>query len=292
MTTVSVIIPVYNGAKQVRRAIESALTQTHPAHEIFVVDDGSADNTLDVVAEYPVTVIAQPNSGPGAARNAGAQRATGDWLAFLDHDDAWRPEKTERQLESASDPAVGVIFTPLKGYDGAPITFRSLWTKNVVGFPTGAMVRHRCFREVGGFDPRRALISTEDYNLWLRIALTDWRFAACPQRWFEYTPAENSLSANHYRMALAELASLQSVGELARLDRKDISKRKIAVVNEYVREMIGARNFRDARRFIGSVRVVDIQPSLLIAAWGPRWLLEFRRSLRIRYGRGSSAVSR
>ncbi|MGH9581479.1 MAG: glycosyltransferase family 2 protein, partial [Bryobacteraceae bacterium] len=177
---VSAIIPVYNGERRVGRAIESALGQTYPPADVIVIDDGSTDGTLSVAREYPVTVISQANSGPGAARNAGAAIATGQWLAFLDHDDAWMPEKTARQLEYASDGSAGVIYTPRCKKEDVPITWDRLWAANVVGSPTGAIVRRECFFDAGGFDPRRILIGTEDYNLWLKIALTDWRFVKCP----------------------------------------------------------------------------------------------------------------
>jgi hypothetical protein len=91
----SVIIPAYNAAAFVARAIDSVLAQTWPAHEILVVDDGSSDDTAQVVARYgaPVRYLRQDNAGVSAARNAGARAATGDWLAFLDADDWYYPER-------------------------------------------------------------------------------------------------------------------------------------------------------------------------------------------------------
>ena len=85
----SVIIPVYNAAATLQRAIESVQKQSWPAHEIIVVDDGSTDCSADVAQGYgaTVTLIRQANAGVSAARNAGAHAASGDWLAFLDADD-------------------------------------------------------------------------------------------------------------------------------------------------------------------------------------------------------------
>lgn len=106
-TSFSVIIAVYNGAQTIRRAIESVLSQTWPAHEIIVVDDGSTDTTAQEVAQFGerVRYVHQANAGVSAARNAGARLATGDWLAFLDADDWYYPERLRRHASFlARDP--------------------------------------------------------------------------------------------------------------------------------------------------------------------------------------------
>lgn len=97
----SVIIPAYDAEPFIARAIESVLTQTWPAHEILVVDDGSTDATAGVVARYGgrVRYLRQDNAGVSAARNAGARAATGDWLAFLDADDWYYPDRLKRHAE-------------------------------------------------------------------------------------------------------------------------------------------------------------------------------------------------
>lgn len=281
--TVSAVIPVFNGESRISDAIESALGQTHPLIDIVVVDDGSTDETLSVAKRYPVTVISQQNAGPGAARNTGAYASRGDWLAFLDHDDKWHPEKTERQLAVASDPRIGVVYSPRRKRDDVPITWDNLWAYNIVGTPTGTLVRRSCFFDVGGFDVRRALIGTEDYNLWMRIALTDWRFAKCAGDLFEYTPEANSLSTRYERMAAAECESLQDLGEQAGLSRRDVGQRKIAVANHYIRELIGTRNLVAARRMIFAAGVLNVRPDLVAAAFSPAWAFRFRKVLRAKF---------
>ena len=98
---VSVVIPAYNSGKYLDRALRSVLAQTRTVDEIIVVDDGSTDNTHDVVREYDdqVRYIYQDNVGASAARNTGIRTAKYEWIAFLDADDEWLPEKTARQLE-------------------------------------------------------------------------------------------------------------------------------------------------------------------------------------------------
>lgn len=98
--TVSVVIPCYNGSAFVRETLESALNQTHAPLEAIVVDDGSTDDSASIAESFgsPVRVIRQENQGESVARNRGIEEARGEWIAFLDADDVWKPEKLEKQL--------------------------------------------------------------------------------------------------------------------------------------------------------------------------------------------------
>ena len=98
---ISAVIPAYNVEKYIARAIDSVLAQTCPVYEIVVVDDGSTDKTADVIRSFGdrVILIQQKNAGVSAARNAGIEAASGDWIAFLDADDEWLPERIQWQLE-------------------------------------------------------------------------------------------------------------------------------------------------------------------------------------------------
>lgn len=99
--TISVVIPAYNARAYIGRTIESVLRQTHPPSEIIVVDDGSTDNTAEVIRGFAgrVKLIEQANAGASAARNAGIEAATGDWIAFLDGDDEWLDQRLEKQAD-------------------------------------------------------------------------------------------------------------------------------------------------------------------------------------------------
>lgn len=124
----SVIIPVYNGAPTVGRAIESVLTQTYPAHEVIVVDDGSIDATAQAVAPFGsrVRYVYQSNGGVAAARNAGANYATGEWLAFLDADDWYYPNRLRWHAEWIQEDAALDFLTGDYEYvkpDGSRISF-------------------------------------------------------------------------------------------------------------------------------------------------------------------------
>lgn len=110
MDTVSVVIPCYNAGPFLKETLESALHQTAPPAEIIVVDDGSTDGSAEVAESFgpPVRVIRQPNSGESVARNKGIETATSDWIAFLDADDLWKPDKLEKQLAATSDEVIAV----------------------------------------------------------------------------------------------------------------------------------------------------------------------------------------
>jgi hypothetical protein len=118
----SVIIPAFNAAATLARAIDSVHAQSWPAHEIIVVDDGSSDGTAEIARQYgeAVRLIQQPNSGVSVARNAGAAAATGDWLAFLDADDWYVPDRIKLHAEwIAEDPTLDFLTGDYEYRDAA-----------------------------------------------------------------------------------------------------------------------------------------------------------------------------
>jgi glycosyltransferase involved in cell wall biosynthesis len=182
---VSVIIPTYNRAWCLARAVESVLNQNFSDYELIVVDDGSSDETNLVLAPYgdALRVIRQPNRGVSAARNAGIKAARGRWIALLDSDDHWLPDKLKAQIDwLTAHPDYRICQTeeiwirdgrrvnPKKRHrkHGGHIFERSLPLCLVS--PSAVMINRRLLDEVGGFD--EDLPACEDYDLWLRIACT------------------------------------------------------------------------------------------------------------------------
>jgi len=184
---VSVIIPTYNRAEYLNRAMDSVLDQTRAPDELIIVDDGSTDNTLEIVeqvasrAALPVKVIHRRNRGAAAARNVGIEHAVGDILCFLDSDDWWDRKKIELQLEALRrkpDCLIshtgeiwfrnGVRVNQKKKHaPGNGYIFASCLGMCVVGMST-VMARKELFAEYGLFNEE--LPCCEDYDLWLRIA--------------------------------------------------------------------------------------------------------------------------
>jgi glycosyltransferase involved in cell wall biosynthesis len=116
---ISVVIPVFNGAAYIGEAIESVLGQSLPPAEIIVVDDGSSDGTAEVVRRYQPGVLyrRQAHEGAGAARNLGIRESKGDWLAFLDADDVWLPDKLRLQKAAfEEDPGLDLVFSHMNQF--------------------------------------------------------------------------------------------------------------------------------------------------------------------------------
>lgn len=188
--TVSVVIPTYNRAHVLPRALDSVLAQTYRDFEVLVVDDGSTDETADVLAHYGdrderVRYLVQPqNTGVSAARNRGIREARGSLVAFLDSDDAWFPEKLERQVgrfrQSSDDVGLvycgvetvydkeiddeGWVFQP--GHRGD--VFEDLLLENVIHTGSGVVIRRSVTDAAGFFD--EGIPASEDYEYWIRIA--------------------------------------------------------------------------------------------------------------------------
>ncbi len=189
--TISVIIPAYNAARHICLAVESVLAQDYPAVEIIVVNDGSTDETLSVLAPYAgrIHLINQPNRGVSAARNTGLQAASGKYLVFLDADDLFLPGKLELQTGYLENhPAVCVVFSDTLFFEEGQETalarpfFDRPRIKMSLGSPRqnalvfmkqnpfpihAAMVRAEYAAQVGGFDP--VMAGNEDWDYWYRL---------------------------------------------------------------------------------------------------------------------------
>jgi glycosyltransferase involved in cell wall biosynthesis len=168
LPSVSVIIPAYNSEAFLREAVESALGQTHPPHEIIVVDDGSTDDTAAIARGLPVVYIRQENAGVSAARNVAIGHSKGELIALLDSDDVWLPEKLAIQIEALNaNPDAGYavcffsyIFRP---EPSPPSWWPPVWYREGYVPPTEAgycipstwLIRRSTWDAVGPFDLQR-----------------------------------------------------------------------------------------------------------------------------------------
>lgn len=184
--TVSVIIPTYNRAELVGRAIQSVLDQTYQDFEIIIVSDGSTDNTDEVVNRYKDTRIVylrhNKNRGGSAARNTGINIAKGQYIGLLDSDDEWLPQKLEKQVDKLQmlPNKVGVVYSGFyyvsekNGQNLSKVVptlrgnvYDNLLQGCILGGPT-PLVRKLCFEKAGFFE--EALPSCQDWDMWIRLS--------------------------------------------------------------------------------------------------------------------------
>ena len=198
---VSVIIPTYRRSAFLRRAIESALAQTYSPVEVIVVEDGSHE-ARDVASSFGgrVTYLWQENQGAAVARNTAAAAAKGSWLALLDDDDSWVPDKLERQFELVrAFPSLGFVHAnyywfrnglgeprptePVHSVPSGWVTQQLVLDRFSIGTST-VLVRTDLFREVGGFNPTYRLV--QDYDLWIRLSqVAQFGYLATPLAYYE-----------------------------------------------------------------------------------------------------------
>ena len=199
MTLVSVIIPTFNRSNTLCRSINSVLSQTHQDIEVIVVDDGSTDNTAIILESYGKQIrwVCQAQVGPSAARNVGVDMAKGEFVAFLDSDDEWLPQKIEFQLPLLIEAGSGVpccicnakifegderCFTAFAIADVVSSIDRGYWTnpEEIIGtrfvlFNQVVLIKKSAFFAVGGFSEDLRIL--EDHDLAFRLAqLGPWAF--------------------------------------------------------------------------------------------------------------------
>lgn len=242
---ISVIIPVFNGAQEVARAIDCALAQRDCEVEVIVVNDGSTDETKRVLDAYGdrVHAIHQQNQGPTATRNNGIKVATGDWVAFLDHDDIWQPEKLSLQLAAARRSGFDIVYTNAKNFGdvGRVAELRSVPADMLEGdlfqpllldnfiVLSSIMIRRHLLESIGGFDASVGVV--EDWDLWIRLSANGAKFAAVREPVTKYQWRQGSLSKNHERMRNTRKQIIQRALDTDRAKSLPWSFRRRALAN-------------------------------------------------------------
>ena len=229
---ISVIIPAFNRAHTLPKALDSVLSQTLKPREIIVVDDGSTDETNAVLANYPgLCIISQDNRGVSAARNVGIEKAGGEWLAFLDSDDEWLKEKLEKQWDAIciDDKLIchteeiwirnGQRVNPMKKHKkfGGIIYERCL--PLCVISPSSVMIHRSVFEDVGVFD--ESLEVCEDYDLWLRICAKYSVLFIDEPLIVKYGGHEDQLSRKYWGMDRFRVKALEKMMSFGALNDED-----------------------------------------------------------------------
>ncbi|MDP6435906.1 MAG: glycosyltransferase [Gammaproteobacteria bacterium] len=293
-STISVVIPAYNAEAFVVEAVESAFAQTVAPLEVIVVNDGSTDRTEELLRGFGdrITLISQQNSGVARARNAGLEVAVGEYVAFLDSDDAWLPDKTAKQLDVMQsypdmaalgsdcievDPDGQVIRKVVSEAYGntfwishePPLIDRSdigdNLMRNTLGSPSGLLVRRACLEEVQLFD--ESLVNgSEDWDLFIRLALK-FRTAVYADQLFRYRITGEGLCSpkNAERLLKTDLMVLDKIFNSGDLEVSWWLRRKA----------YGNRYFRNSQAFMDNWQFSRSRSTLLTAiAYWPTLLLQ------------------
>jgi glycosyltransferase involved in cell wall biosynthesis len=293
---VSVLIPTRNRRELLlRRSLRSALLQEGVEHEVIVIDDGSTDDTpahLEALHETRVRVIRRDVAGgAAAARNDGIDAARGEWIAFLDDDDAWAPHKLRVQLDAVRSAGADFAYAAVvtvddRGhalYTSAPPAAERLAADTIAmsGIPAGSsniLVRTELVRRLGGFDEQ--LVNLEDWDLWIRLASAGVAVAA----------PEILVACLEHRGGKALTTPSRMFAQLDYLERKHdalwkghgVEFDRVAFTH-YVAWLQLRRHRRAsaARLYLGSaIRHRRPQDALLAARFGVRALIPVRRTLR------------
>lgn len=254
MSTISVIIPSHNRGHLLPRALDSVLAQTRPPAEIIVVDDGSSDGTAAMLAaDYPeVRCLRQPNEGVSGARNRGIMAAQGEWIALLDSDDQWQPEKLAIQMEAlAAAPGHLLCHTdeiwirngrrvnPMDKHAKAGGWIFQHCLPLCAISPSSALIHRGLFDEVGLFDPE--LPACEDYDMWLRICA---RHPVCyvdQPLLVKYGGHADQLSRRHWGMDRFRIRALARILDSGLLGSEDSAALRATLLEKIRIYLNGAR---------------------------------------------------
>jgi glycosyltransferase involved in cell wall biosynthesis len=294
--SISVVVPAYNAQEYVAETVRSILSQTHPADEVIVVDDGSTDETLQELARFggEIRVIRQLNRSAAGAHNTGFGAARGDYVARCDADDLWEPTKLERQVQTLErHPQVDIAFSgaqsfglsdgPFGPHPGEGLLDRAfgqrLYRENFV-CSSSTLIRRGLQRRLGPFVER---LPCEDYEYWLRAAKAGAVFFYDPTVLVRYRRREGSVTGDKLAMYHSEY--------LAHRWHADLGENPTLVREVLAHDLcnIGRALYRQDRRsearaaFVSSLRQ---QPTPRGIAW------TLALSVPERYGRGLVSAKR
>lgn len=248
MPLISVIIPVYNGAKTIRETISSVLLQSFEDLEIIVINDGSTDKTAEMLADFPnptIKVYSFPNAGPSVSRNRGFRLSTGKYIAYLDADDLWAKDKLKEQFQALQQyPGADVAYSWTLAIDESGQFVRRggkhqaegnvlghLLLTNIMEHGSNPLIRRQAVAEVGGFD--ETLRTAEDWDFYLRLAAR-FEFVVVKKPLIYYRQSPHSFSADVTQLEKDAIAVLEKAFEEAPISLRHLKRQSCANIYAYL----------------------------------------------------------
>jgi glycosyltransferase involved in cell wall biosynthesis len=263
-------MPAFNAGRHIAESVESVQGQTFGGWELVVVDDGSTDDTAEVVvrlaaADARVRYVRRANGGQAAARNTGLAEARGPLVAFLDADDLWLPEKLAAQLAVLEETGVDLVYTD--GYifsaDGAESPedrfhilpgeargvemFRTLFASNRIG-TLSVLVKRGALDSVGLFDENRAYQNCEDYDLWMRLARSGASFYGMPEKLMRYRRHAAATTYTASKLLAPMLAVILKHAPDPSLDPALVRARVRGLYRDLISALVAEGRVEEARR--------------------------------------------
>ncbi len=287
---VSVIMPVYNTEKYVEAAIQSVLDQTFTDFELLIIDDQGTDGSIEICRQFSdprVCIISQENRGLAGARNTGIRNSRGDYIALLDSDDLWHPEKLYRHMTHLSqNPDVGVSYAASRMIDdeGRELSIlqkpklrsilpETIFLRNPIGNGSAPIIRRETFEAIAHRGERtgefnyfdESFRQSEDIECWVRIALmTDWKFEGIAGALTYYRVNSGGLSANTIRQFETWLRVRAKVRAIA----PDFAKKWESAAEAYQLRYLARRSVRTLDRGLAirlALKALRTHPQILFA---------------------------
>jgi len=292
MSTISIIVPAYNAEQTLLETIASVLQQTFSEFELIVINDGSTDQTLKLLStvEDPrLKVFSYPNGGLPVARNRGISHAAGEFIAFLDADDLWTPDKLELQLAALQKcPEAGVAYSWTCNMDekgksfhaGESVFFEGnvypqLLLINFIANGSNILIRREAIESVGEFDP--TLASCEDWEFYLRLAAR-WTFVVVPKVQILYRQSSGAMSSKIEVMEKYSLIVIERAFQSASPELQSLKKQSIANTYQYLTGMCLAQvtDTKEVKQVGKKLQMaIRMYPQILLNRRTQRYLLKW-----------------
>lgn len=275
-SSIDVIIPVFNGEKYIRDAIDSAINQTCKPAQIIVVDDGSTDNTESIVKAsievytLPIIYLRKNNGGLSSARNAGIKICSSQYIALLDADDIWEPTKLEKQLtvfHASNNNNLGVVYCDYSNIDSKGqnidnfscfkldtevkgIVFeRLLYGNKVASSGSGVLVKKECFDQTGLFD--ESLPTCEDWDMWLRISRL-YEFDYVNEKLVRLRRHNHNMSKDNLQMIIGEVLLFNKLAAQDELDKNILSGLRYEILRRSIMSLPDGTFWRNINQYIST----------------------------------------